>query len=105
MSGERVEVIKRRARIFLELGEELLRRGILDIASFNIHQACQLMIKAVLLRLRGEIPRIHSLRELLGMLSATLDWLGHSDLAEDVRRFARGAQGCSNRSRVDVYRV
>lgn len=89
MSGERVEAIKRRARVFLELAKELLTRNILDIASFNIHQACQLRLKATLLRLRGTIPRIHGIRELIGLLTNTLDELEFKHVAEKIRKFVR----------------
>ena len=72
MSGERVNVIKDRAYAFLNLAKELINRR-LDISSFNIHQACQLRIKASLLRFTGEIPRVHSIRELLGILAKKLE--------------------------------
>ena len=65
MSGERVELLKFRSKRFLDVGVELLRREVLDLAAFNVQQSCQLRVKATLLRLLGEIPRVHNIRELL----------------------------------------
>ena len=91
MSGVKVNIIKRRARTFLDLSLELMGKGILDLAAFHIHQACQLRVKASILRLTGGIPRVHGIRELLGMLAHNLEELGfrkESDMVMDfVRRF------------------
>ncbi|MEM2998493.1 MAG: HEPN domain-containing protein [Thermoproteota archaeon] len=84
MSGDRVNVIKERAGAFLELARDLLGKGRLDIASFNVHQACQLRVKAALLRLTGETPRVHGLRELLGMLAKRLEELNYLEESESV---------------------
>ena len=88
MSGERVNVIKDRAYAFLNLARELVDRR-LDISSFNIHQACQLRIKASLLRFTGEIPRVHSIRELLGILARKLEDLGFREDALKIMNFVR----------------
>ena len=82
MSGERVNIIKERARAFLDLARELADRRP-DISSFSVHQACQLRVKASLLRFTGEVPRLHGIRELLGMLARRLEDLG---LREDALR-------------------
>ena len=87
MSGERVEILK--FRRFLEIGVELLQREVLDLAAFNIQHSCQLRVKAALLRLLGEIPRMHSVRELLGMLSAKLEEAGFRDVSSTVKDFTR----------------
>lgn len=89
MSGERVELLKLRARKFLELSIELLERGSLDLAAFNMQQACQLRIKASLLRLLGEVPKIHSVRELLGILMMKLSELGFEVISNVVKDFNR----------------
>ena len=39
--------------------------GDYDLAKFHIEQACQLMIKAKLLDMKGYFKRTHSLRKLL----------------------------------------
>ncbi len=88
MSGERVNIIKDRAYAFLNLAKELIDRRP-DIASFNIHQACQLRIKATLLRFTGEIPRIHSIRELLGILAKKLEDLNYREDALKIINFIR----------------
>lgn len=91
MSGVRVGIIKRRAEMFLNLASELMDRGILDIAASHVHQACQLRVKASILRLTGNTPRVHGVRELLGILAHTLEELGfrrESDMVMDfTRRF------------------
>ncbi|PUA33824.1 MAG: hypothetical protein B9J98_02490 [Candidatus Terraquivivens tikiterensis] len=89
MSGERVNVLKRRSEDFLKLAKELIDRKMLDIASFSVHQACQLRIKASLLRLTGSIPRTHGIRELMGLLANSLEEEGFKQLAEDVRDFVK----------------
>ena len=89
MSGERVNVIKGRATAFLDLAIELIRRGKLDIASFNIHQACQLRIKATLLRITGEMPRLHGIRELLGILAKEVEELGYPEISKNIVSFVR----------------
>jgi len=101
LSGERVNAMKERAGVFLELASELADRGRLDIASFSVQQACQLRVKASLLRLTGEMPRIHSIRELLGILAKRMEEIGHRDEAEKItgfvresRRGASGHRGC-----------
>ena len=89
MSGERVELLKSRSKRFLEVGVELLRRGLLDLAAFNIQQSCQLRVEAALLRILGDIPGVHSVRELLGILSAKLEEAGLGDASSTVKSFAR----------------
>ena len=89
MSGERVELLKFRSKRFLDVGVELLRREVLDLAAFNVQQSCQLRVKATLLRLLGEIPRVHSVRELLGTLSAKLEEAGFRNVSSTVKDFTR----------------
>jgi len=93
LSGERVNAMKERAGAFLELASELADRGRLDIASFSVQQACQLRVKASLLRLTGEMPRIHSIRELLGILAKRMEEIGHRDEAEKITGFVRESRG------------
>ena len=61
----------------------------MDLATFNVQQSCQLRVKATLLRLLGEIPRVHSIRELLGTLSAKLEEAGFRDVSSAVKDFTR----------------
>ena len=46
-------------------------------------------VKASLLRILGEVPRAHSVRELLGVLSAKLEEVGFEDASRAVKSFAR----------------
>lgn len=89
MSSERVNVMKKRALEFLILSKELLSRGLLDLSSFNLHQACQMRIKASILRLTGEFPRIHGIRELMGILARKVEEMGHEDQSKSLVEFAR----------------
>ena len=77
--------------MFLDLAFELMSRGAFDLAAFHIHQACQLRVKASILRLTGSMPRVHGIRELLGILARALEELGFeresSMVVEFVRRF------------------
>ena len=93
LSGERVNLMKRRAKIFMQLAKDLQRKGLLDITSFHVHQACQLRIKATLLRLLGEIPRIHGIRELLGILAKKLEDLGFIEESNKIIELIRENRG------------
>ena len=70
-----------------------MNRGVLDLAAFNIQQSCQLRTKATLLRLIGESPRVHSVRELPGMLSARLEEMGFREVSDTVKRFVKKYRG------------
>jgi len=92
LSGERVNIIKERARAFLDLAKELTDRRP-DISSFSVHQACQLRVKASPLRFTGEVPRLHGIRELLGMLARRLEDLGLKEDALRIVDFVRRRRG------------
>lgn len=68
MRGE-VKILQDRANSFLRLAEEKLTEEDYDLASFASEQAAQLFLKSKALELLGEIPRTHSIRELLGYLA------------------------------------
>ena len=91
MSGERVNIIKERARAFLDLAKELIDRRP-DISSFSVHQACPLRIKASLLRFTGEAPRLYGIRELLGMLARKLEDLSLKEGALRIVDFVRSGE-------------
>lgn len=93
MSWERVELLKERSRLFLDLARELLDRGLYDLAAFAAEQAAQLRIKASLLRLTGEYPRIHYVRELLGVLAYRLEEAGYLSAAKSIREFVGDRRG------------
>ena len=53
----------------------------------------QLRVKAALLRVAGEAPRIHGIRELLGLLAQLLDELGRGEVVRLVREYVRRYRG------------
>lgn len=63
------EVLRERARMFLENSRDLLEKGFYDLAVFNLEQYCQLMLKYKLLVKTGAYPRTHSLTTLVDILS------------------------------------
>ena len=68
-----VELLKKRSRGFLNGAKERLKAEEYDVACFMAEQAVQLHLKAVILDLSGEIPRTHSIRKLLSILSSLLE--------------------------------
>ena len=78
LSGEYVARLKRRALSFLKEAEEAADA---DLAVFFAEQAMQLYLKAVFYELFGERVRGHSLRELLGILSRSLERHGYVEPA------------------------
>jgi len=62
---DEVDLMRRRARGFLEAAEYMFGRGIYDLAAFNSEQASQLYLKATLLELVGDYPKTHSIVALL----------------------------------------
>ena len=84
MSGEYVARLKRRALSFLKEAEEAADA---DLAVFFAEQAMQLYLKAVFYELFGDRVRGHSLRELLGILSRSLERHGYVELAGEIRSF------------------
>ncbi|RLI86979.1 MAG: DNA-binding protein [Archaeoglobales archaeon] len=62
---EEIKMYLERAKKFKRNAEFNFKNGDYDLAMFHIEQACQLMIKAKLLDLKGYFERTHSLRKLL----------------------------------------
>lgn len=62
---EEIKMYLERAEKFKKNAEFNFENGDYDLAMFHIEQACQLMIKAKLLDLKGYFERTHSLRKLL----------------------------------------
>jgi HEPN domain-containing protein len=89
MSGERIERLVDRSGRLLRLANELYGRGEPDLASFCVEQACQLRVKAAMLRLLGGAPRTHGVRELLGVLARELGSMGYEGVAGRIRSFVR----------------
>lgn len=70
MSYEEAELLRERANAFLKNAEDLLSKGVYDLAAFNIEQYCQLILKYKLLVYVGTYPRTSSLTRLIKDLSA-----------------------------------
>nr|KJR72790.1 MAG: DNA-binding protein [Thermoproteus sp. AZ2] len=64
MGRAEVEILRERARMFLEAARDDLRAGRVDLAAFHAEQASQLALKYILARETGYYPRTHSLKEL-----------------------------------------
>ena len=72
MSAGQVDLLRKRAEAFMRYAEAALRDGEYDFSCFASEQASQLFMKSVILEVIGEIPRVHSLREMLGVLAASV---------------------------------
>ncbi len=73
MHADIPNLLKKRAIGFLNGAVERLKAGDYDIACFMCEQAVQLYLKGIILELSGEIPRTHSIRQLLSILSQLLE--------------------------------
>lgn len=83
-----IEILRRRSLLFRDYASEASQRGHYDLSVFYAEQALQLRLKSLLLRLLGYVPRIRSVRELLGLLSRTLRELKKEELTNTVYRFS-----------------
>ena len=72
MHKDVVKLLKKRAKGFLEGARERLNAGDYDVSCFMAEQSAQLYLKALILELSGEVPRTHSIRQLLSILSTLL---------------------------------
>ena len=77
---EEGEFLRERALRFFEIGERLLREGVLDLAAFNFHQAAELILKYGLFKLLGDYPRTHSIKRLLWAYA-------EASRRDEIRRF------------------
>ena len=62
-------MLRERSRRFCETAEMQVERGYYDLAAFSLEQCLQLLLKACLLRLGVDYPRVHSVRRLLEVLA------------------------------------
>ena len=67
-----VSLLRSRALRMLAHAEECLKSRDYDLAAFLAEQSAQLYLKSVILELTGEVPRTHSIRQLLHMLRELL---------------------------------
>ena len=69
MHKEQVQILFERSKNFLEIAKSRLEKKDWDLACFNAEQAAQLYLKATILEISGEIPRIHYIRQLISILA------------------------------------
>lgn len=62
---EEIHIYIKRAFVFLKDAEFDFANGEFDIAMFHIEQACQLILKAKLLEIKGYFPKTHDIEKLL----------------------------------------
>ncbi len=87
MTGlEEYRLLMRRAEMFLEEARDALQRGRYDLAAFLAEQGLQLYLKAQLLRLLGDYPRTHSVRQLLALLARVLGGRAGEEIARFMKR-------------------
>ncbi len=89
MSGELVDLLRRRAMAFLRAAERLLEEREHDVSCFCAEQALQLYAKSVLLRIAGEHPRTHSVGEILGRIVLKLRELGLDECSKELSDVVR----------------
>ncbi|MEM4444573.1 MAG: HEPN domain-containing protein [Thermofilum sp.] len=87
-SIEHVEILRGRSLLSREYAAEALQKGHHDLSVFCAEQAQQLRLKSLLLRMLGYVPRVHSVRELLGLLHRALKELGKEEPAGTLSRFS-----------------
>ncbi len=82
--ADEAEIIKDRALAMLKASKHHLSTGDYDLASFLTEQAVQLYLKYVILKITGEMPRTHSIRELLQILGRVTNQ--EDEISEFIRR-------------------
>ena len=73
MAKNEVLALRRRALEFLEEAHEAIEKRRYDLSVFFSEQAVQLYLKSLILELIGEIPRTHSIIELLSFIRKIVD--------------------------------
>jgi HEPN domain-containing protein len=68
-SKEEVEILKNRAKSFLEISKICHKKHKFDLPVSNCEQATQLFLKAFLLEKQGWYPKTHSIFELMKLAS------------------------------------
>ena len=84
MSGDKVQLLKRRAQRFLYNAKNDYKEGFYDPGAFHVEQALHLYIKAVIFELFGKEYKGHGIRELLGYLSKLLRENEYENLSKKV---------------------
>jgi len=86
VSYREVDLLRNRSLRMLSSARRSLLDRDYDIAAFMADQAVQLYLKAVILELTGEVPRVHAVRQLMYALK---ELLGKSNLFDDFVREKR----------------
>ena len=68
MHKEEVELFLKRSKNFLDGAKERYQKEDWDLTCFMAEQSVQLLIKANILEIGGEVPKTHSIRKLFGLL-------------------------------------
>jgi HEPN domain-containing protein/predicted nucleotidyltransferase len=89
LSGEAVREMLRRAGSFLRSAALRIDWGDYDLACYDVEQALQLYLKAVLLELFGVETRAHGVLEHLSILRRELAKAGHNDLVSRLSDLVR----------------
>ncbi|MFP3191014.1 MAG: HEPN domain-containing protein [Thermoproteota archaeon] len=84
MSGDKVQLLKRRALRFIYDAKIDYKEGFYDLSAFHLEQALKLYIKAVIFELFGKEYKGHGIRELLSYLSKMLKENEYEDLSKKV---------------------
>jgi len=90
MSGEYALLLRKRAFTAFKWAQRAYDEGDYDIAVLHAEYAVQLYLKSLLYRILGEEIRGHSVRELFGLLAASLMEQDIEDLAREVTDYVRG---------------
>lgn len=89
MSGEYGALLRERALSALKWAQRAYDEGDYDFAVLHAEYAVQLYLKSILYRIMGEEARGHDVRELFGLLAASLMEQGVEDLAREVMDYVR----------------
>jgi HEPN domain-containing protein len=74
-----------RSEKFCQTAEMQIQRGYYDLAAFSLEQCLQLYLKAALLQLGVDYPKIHGVRELLSII---YELTGGEEIDEAAKRYS-----------------
>lgn len=83
-----IEVLRKRANEFLKVAETDFKEGRYELCAFHAEQSLQLSLKAKILEFGIEFPKIHSVKELLTILSKLSKSKSFKELAkkEEIKK-------------------
>jgi len=80
---DEVKFLRDRSLRMLANAKNLLKSRDFDLAAFMAEQAAQLFIKSMILELVGDMPRTHSIRQLLSIIKSIVN----KENAEKIEKF------------------